>query len=415
MYHIPLRLLSLPIFMIVFTTVIQADEGTAATINLKLDCPHCDHEYLQEEIPWVSFVRDRQDADVQLISTAQLNGSGGWEYTLTFTGLRSFAGLCDTLRFSIPPAETWENIRSGMTQQIKLGLVRYLARTPAGSDLMITHAGADKPQFRPNDKWNNWVFSARVGSYFNGEESTNYLSLWGNISAQRITAASKCEFTGWGTYDHDSYEYDGTTYISESSSQGFSAAWAGSLTDHWSAGLWGSVNSSTYSNIALGMRVGPALEYNIYPYSESVRKQLRIAYHLDGRRFLYDEETIYLKNYESLVEQSLSMRLELVRSWGSVTTDLSGSQYLHDLTKNEVSLFSDLSLQLVRGLSISLEGQVSLIHNQLSLPRDDADLEEVLLQRRQLSTQYDYWFSCGFRYTFGSIYSSVVNPRFGEW
>jgi hypothetical protein len=41
-------------------------------------------------------------------------------------------------------------------------------------------------------------------------------------------------------------------------------------------------------------------------------------------------------------------------------------------------------------------------------------LEEVLLQRRQLETGYSYFFSVGLSYTFGSIFTNVVNPRFGS-
>jgi hypothetical protein len=323
------------------------------------------------------------------------------------------------LTFSTPPAVTLEESRSLLAQHIKLGLVRYLARTPQGQELNITCNPVRAEESLPEDKWNNWVFSSRLGSFFNGEESTINISLWGNLNAQRITAASKTKVTLWGNYNYDRFEYvyDDTNYVyvSESNSRGFSTDWAKSITDHWSAGCWGGISSSTYNNKALAWRIGPGLEYNIYPYTQSARRQLRLTYVLNGRRFLYDEETIYLKKSESLFEHSLSMRLELVRNWGTATLDISGSQYLHDLTKNEANLYGDLSLQVVRGLSLSLDGQFSLIHNQLSLPRSDADLEELLLQRRQLSTQYDYWFSVGFRYTFGSIYSSVVNTRFGEW
>ena len=31
-----------------------------------------------------------------------------------------------------------------------------------------------------------------------------------------------------------------------------------------------------------------------------------------------------------------------------------------------------------------------------------------------LATNYNYRFSVGVSYTFGSIYSSIVNPRFGR-
>ncbi len=418
MYHIIRQSILLFLCFVVISPLFAAPTDSQ-TIHLKLDCRHCDRDYLQEEIPWISFVRDRQSADVHVISTYQRNSSSGREYTLTFSGLRDFEGLCDTLNFSTPPAVAREEARSLLAQQIKLGLVRYLARTPLGRELSVTCNAVNVEESPPGDKWNSWVFSSRLGSFFNGEESRNSISLWGNLNAQRITAESKIKITCWGNYNHDryEYEYDDTSYvyISESNSRGFSSEWAKSLTDHWSAGCWGGISSSTYNNKALAWRFGPGLEYNIYPYSESARRQLRITYLMSGRRFLYDEETIYLKESESLVEHTLAMRLELVRNWGSVSVDLSGSQYLHDLTKNEANLYGDLSLQLVRGLSLSLDGQVSLIHNQLSLPRSDADLEELLLQRRQLSTQYDYWLSVGFRYTFGSIYSSVVNTRFGEW
>jgi hypothetical protein len=54
-----------------------------------------------------------------------------------------------------------------------------------------------------------------------------------------------------------------------------------------------------------------------------------------------------------------------------------------------------------------------MIHDQLSLPKEDIATEEILLQRKQLATQYQYWASIGFSYTFGSIYNNIVNPRFG--
>ena len=50
--------------------------------------------------------------------------------------------------------------------------------------------------------------------------------------------------------------------------------------------------------------------------------------------------------------------------------------------------------------------------DQIYLPAGGATQEEILLQRRQLGTAYQYYASIGFRYTFGSIFNNVVNPRF---
>ncbi|UCE42062.1 MAG: hypothetical protein JSV17_03545 [Candidatus Aminicenantes bacterium] len=40
-------------------------------------------------------------------------------------------------------------------------------------------------------------------------------------------------------------------------------------------------------------------------------------------------------------------------------------------------------------------------------------MEEVLLRQKQLATGYTYSMSVGLSYTFGSLKSKVVNPRFG--
>jgi hypothetical protein len=46
------------------------------------------------------------------------------------------------------------------------------------------------------------------------------------------------------------------------------------------------------------------------------------------------------------------------------------------------------------------------------LPRRDASLEDVLLQRRRLATSYRGSGSVGLSYSFGSMFTNVVNPRF---
>ena len=52
-----------------------------------------------------------------------------------------------------------------------------------------------------------------------------------------------------------------------------------------------------------------------------------------------------------------------------------------------------------------------LIHDQLYLAKGDANLEDLLLQRRQLATTYEITSSIGLSYTFGSMYNNVVNTQ----
>ncbi|HEX6631973.1 MAG TPA: hypothetical protein VF048_12820, partial [Gemmatimonadaceae bacterium] len=90
------------------------------------------------------------------------------------------------------------------------------------------------------------------------------------------------------------------------------------------------------------------------------------------------------------------------------------ASFLDDLTQNRVEFDANLGVRLVRGLSLRLGGYASLIRDQLSIVKRDATPEEILLQRRALATDYRYSAYVGLTYTFGSIFNSVVNPRFGS-
>ncbi|MBI4722358.1 MAG: hypothetical protein HY769_05065 [Candidatus Stahlbacteria bacterium] len=68
---------------------------------------------------------------------------------------------------------------------------------------------------------------------------------------------------------------------------------------------------------------------------------------------------------------------------------------------------------MIKGFSFSISGFASMVHDQLSLPKRDLAPEEIMLQIKQLASQYNYYFSVGLNYSFGSLYSNVVNPRMG--
>ena len=52
------------------------------------------------------------------------------------------------------------------------------------------------------------------------------------------------------------------------------------------------------------------------------------------------------------------------------------------------------------------------MRNQVFLARRGATDDEVLLRRRALETNFDYFTNISIRYTFGSIFNAIVNPRF---
>jgi hypothetical protein len=138
---------------------------------------------------------------------------------------------------------------------------------------------------------------------------------------------------------------------------------------------------------------------------------MTLGYHIGIRSFNYIDETIYSKKAETLAFEALRFELELRQTWGEVDFSLEGSHYFKDLNFYQIELMTDVSFRITKGLSIFFDIEAESIHDQLYLAKGDASLEEILLKRRQLSTQYDLELGFGIRYSFGSIYNNIVNRR----
>ena len=82
---------------------------TAARLRVYLECD-CFQEYLRDELGWVDFVRQPQDADVHILSSSRETGGGGRELVLRFVGRGRFEAVDTELRVISQAAET-ENIR----------------------------------------------------------------------------------------------------------------------------------------------------------------------------------------------------------------------------------------------------------------------------------------------------------------
>jgi hypothetical protein len=234
------------------------------------------------------------------------------------------------------------------------------------------------------------------------------------LSASRVTEELRISLSASVYHYRDDFTYEDEVIVSTQDSMYFSGLFVKSLNDHWSVGFFLSAESSTYENINFSIVPQPAIEYNLFPYSESTRRQLRFLYRIGLNSVKYREETIYDKMSENLWSESLSITFDVREKWGTISTTLAGSHYFHDFSKYHLTLFSILSLRLFKGLNFYVLGSGSRIHDQLSLVKGEASLEEVLLRRRELESSYDYFVSIGLSFTFGSIFTNVVNPRFGS-
>jgi len=391
----------------------DADSIQNLAPKIYIDCRYCDEDYIKTEISYVNFVRDRKQADIHLFITQQSTGGGGQEFTVEFIGKHKYEGMADTLGFSTRETDTDDIIRNSLVKTIKLGLVRFLANTPLAEHLSV-HYTQPTVQEEIKDIWNYWVFEIALNAYMNGEKSYHNLSLYGSVSVRRVTEQLKILLGFWANYQEYDYDYEDYKRLSLSRSRGLTASTVWSLTDHWSFGLWSDVYSSTYSNKQIDVSGAPGFEYNIFPYEQSTRRQLRFIYQLALKYVDYYEITKYDEVSEWLFRESVGIVLELIQPWGTVYTSLEAFNYMHDFRKNRLNLYSQLSLRIIEGLSFNISGSASRVRDQLSLRKRELSSEDVLLREWEFPTGYTYWFSLGISYSFGSIYNNIVNPRFGN-
>ncbi|NQV30637.1 MAG: hypothetical protein HQ508_07105 [Candidatus Marinimicrobia bacterium] len=379
--------------------------------SVYIDCESCDMTYIRTELNYVNYVFDRNDADIFIMITRQTTGGNGREYTLTLEGHQQFEGMNDTLVYISEQHMSDDEIRERTLEWLKLGTVRYISRTPLAADLTINFKKIEILE-QPEDRWNYWVYQSSFNGWFDGQSSYSSSNLNWRFTASRTTAEWKFRVQLRGSYNEDRYTIGNDNYVNISRNPGLNSLLVKSVSDHFSVGFRAGVFSSTYSNLDRSAWLNPTIEYNLFPYSESTRREFRFQYVFGLKQNIYNELTLYDKSEEILLLEALDIDFELRRHWGSVELSIEGSHYVHDWQKNRLDLNGEVSLKIFKGFSYQIYYGYSLIHDQLALPKGEATQEEILLHQQELETQYNYWGSMGISYTFGSIYNNIVNPRF---
>jgi len=389
----------------------------AGELRVFLDCQTgCDADYIRTETPWVAFVRDRTVADVHILLTGLGTGAGGQEYTVALVGQGAFGTRQDTLRFVSQPGQAPDLVRQGLTRTIHLGLVPFVARTGGATRLRVTAEGDDRPSGAAApaaDPWRAWVLNVGLSGSFEEEARQREVDLDASAGARRITDNWKIGVSANVSLDRDRFELDDRVVTNDQESYSGGAVLVRSLGAHWGAGVQAAASSSTFQNTRLALRTAPAVEYSVWPYVEATRRQLTVQYSVGVSGFRYREETIFDRMSETRPTQALVIGYDAQQPWGSADAALEAASFLDNARQHRLEADASLDLRLVRGLRLQLGGRASLIRDQLAIVKRDATPEEILLQRRALLTDYRYSAFVGINYTFGSIFSAVVNPRFG--
>jgi hypothetical protein len=361
--------------VIVAPTRAAAQETTPVAANeplrVFLDCrqPGCDGNFFIDEMPYVRFTRDRMDAEAYLLVTGLGTGAGGIQYTVNVTGQGPFVGRSDTLVSSVPPNSTADQRRRELLRIFRLGLVRYLTATSFASRLSLTYVapttGEPSPTAVTNDPWDAWIYRVSANGNFGGESQSRNSRFNGSLSARRIT--NDWKFT---------------------------------------AGASSSYRASRYT-----FTDGTNTSYTLRTYSTAFRLVRSLIYSLGVQHYRYVEQTIYFLDQETRPSHQVVLAATTRQQWGSFDVQARMSQYLHDGSKQNMSVSGSTDLRLSRGFSLNLSAYASQVRDQLYLAAGTLSRDEVLTQQRALQTSYQYNFFLGLSYTFGSIYNSVVNPR----
>jgi hypothetical protein len=406
-----------------FLVNVAAAQTGPNSLRVYLDCSfNCETSFLKEELHVVDWLNEASQADVHIMHARQTTGSGGDRVTLTFIGRRAYSAMSDTLAFATSGDATSDEERRALLKHISIGLTRYLAKAGMTDQIHITAVQRPATEESANsievDPWDYWVFSFGGSGNINGQASSKSLRRSGNMSANRTTEELKIRISGNLNYSRNEFDTGDATIVSSTRSESLFGQVVKSVGGQWAVGGTARVSASSFQNTKLQIQVGPAIEYNFFPYSESTRRTLTVQYAVNLQQRDYKELTIFALEQETILRHSLDASLSLSQKWGSLSLSADVSHLLTNFDRSltesyNFGVFGSARVRLFKGLSFNTFASYNRIRDQLDLRANSASKEEILLRAVQLPTGYSYFLNFGFTYRFGSIFNNVVNPRMG--
>ena len=377
----------------------------------------CDFDYLRTELGMVDFVRDRFIADVHVQVNTQFTSSGSEQNTITFKGQNSFLNQDDTLSYFNASTLSDDERRIKMVKSVALGLMKYISHTEAANNIVITYnkpAEADtlNPE-KQNDPWNYWIMSLGANGFFDGDANYSSESINSYINADRETDKTKTNIGLSYYYRKNKFVVsDEETVVTENPQTNGYVNFINKINEHWGYGIFTSIMSSEFSNYDIRMRLTPKVEYDVFKYKEFNNQRLVISYGLGPQYNNYRDTTIFFKTEETLLVQDAAIISSFNKPWGNVNVGAFYNSYLNDLTKFSLSFSGSVNWNIFKGLKFAVGGNYDITRNLIQLSKEGATRDEVLLQQKQLNSQYSYFFGVGLSYQFGSKFNNFINPAF---
>jgi hypothetical protein len=369
-------------------------------------------DYVRVKLWYADFVRDPALAQIQVIISTQPTASGGKLYHIFFIGRNSFNGRNDTLSCPSPLEYTKRQTRDELTNVITMGLMPYFSLNSQHKFFAFDYNDVLQKMQRSSDKWKFWVFTVGATPEFKKDEAGTSMAGSALLSASHVTDDWKFRVMTDAILDYEKFTTDTINFESTELIRHINFLAVRSINDHWSWGAEIGHYSSTFNNIQSQYYLAPGIEYDIFPYSESINHILAFKYRIKPLLNFYSDTTIYNKTQEFLLSHVLDATYTRIERWGNFSTTLTATQYLNHPDQFRFDVSGQMDFRLAQGLFLNLVGKYAYIQNQRSISNTGLSPEEIILQHNEMLTNYSYAVQIGITYTFGAIFNSIVNPRY---
>lgn len=410
---IKLLLLTTLAFLSIFS---NAQETIIGKPSIFLDCQtRCFSDILRQEITYLDYKRERQGTQLYVLITAQSASGGGREIQLAFD--YDDESIEDkTLKYIRPAYISDLDERNLLIENLKKGLLPLLLKEGWHDKITydVAHdSSSEVSETQADDPWNYWSFDVSMNLNFNGESSFQEQGFYSRLSASRVTEASKFRFNTWYNNNQSTFTLsDGEKVSSSNTRLGVYTQQVYSIGGHWSLGGRFYAGSSTFGNTDFELNANPALEYNIYPYTDNSTRRFTILYS-SGIVFRdYIEPTIFDKTSEARWKHGIDIEFSQTKRWGDISFDIEFDQFFHDLGLLSISFNPEIELNIIKGLRLELGGYIEYVGDRINISKSELSDQDIILQNVQLDTNYSYFTYFGFNYRFGSAINNIVNPRF---
>ena len=378
-------------------------------LKVFLDC-NCDENYLKQNTSFLEYVRDQDLADIEIFILDVYTPTGSRSFEINIDGNNIYHEISTSSKVVGYSNDTSSTLRDKLLNKVKLALVPFLDK--GGYNLKIDVDSNLDDYSTKDDKWKNWVFELS-GSYNNDKEETRKTNRYEiEFEIDKLTPEWRIGIDFSRSESNRNFFSNDNIYTSNRKTTSLRARVVRSVSNHFSLGAFVGGFQNTYENIDFQRYIMPAIEYSLFPYEDVLSREVTLAYRIGTGKRNYIEKTIYGYTKQIVYPHGLTLNVKFRKKWGNISSYVRGDQFLNDGTKKRLSLRSSLDIRVFEGLAVRFSSNINLIRDQYNLAASStSSIEDLLLQQRQIATDYKTSFSVGLSYTFGSIYNSVINTR----